>query len=166
MTSRLSDLHRFVPSCRLSLHEKGKKRAKWRKCLILGSLIITALRHYNWFNKAAFAVPAPFTWGNLGRYIGFGPQEWEGELGLSKRTLLTEHYVLNFRAEAFNLFNHPNYANPVANISSGAFGRITNILNSGPLPAAYVRSSSCSAWSSNGFQIVEWPRNRKIAARF
>ena len=28
MTSRLSDLHRIVPSCRLSLHEKGKKRAK------------------------------------------------------------------------------------------------------------------------------------------
>ena len=94
---------------------------------------------YDWFNTAAFAVPAPLTWGNLGRYIGVGPSEWEGDLGLSKRTLLTEHYVLNFRAEAFNIFNHPNYANPVANISSGAFGRITGILNSGPTGTGGVR---------------------------
>ena len=85
-----------------------------------------------WFNPAAFAVPAPFTWGNLGRNIGRGPNEWEAELALSKRTVLTERYTLNFRAEAFNLFNHPNYANPVANFSSGAFGRITSILNTGP----------------------------------
>jgi hypothetical protein len=85
-----------------------------------------------WLNPAAFAVPAPFTWGDLGRYIARGPHEWEGELGLSKRTALTERYTLNFRAEAFNLFNHPNYANPVSNFSSGAFGLITSILNSGP----------------------------------
>jgi hypothetical protein len=39
---------------------------------------------------------------------------------------------MNFRAEAFNLLNHPNYANPVANFSSGAFGLITSILNTGP----------------------------------
>jgi Carboxypeptidase regulatory-like domain/TonB dependent receptor-like, beta-barrel len=85
-----------------------------------------------WLNRAAFAVPANFTWGNLGRYIGRGPGEWEGALGLSKRTTLNERYTLNFRAEAFNLFNHPNFATPAANISSGAFGRITSILNTGP----------------------------------
>ncbi|HWX54752.1 MAG TPA: TonB-dependent receptor [Verrucomicrobiae bacterium] len=85
-----------------------------------------------WLNPAAFAVPAPFTWGDLGRYIAVGPHEWEGELALSKRTVLTERFTLNFRAEAFNLLNHPNYANPVSNFSSGAFGLITSVLNSGP----------------------------------
>jgi len=87
---------------------------------------------HEWLNPAAFAVPARLTWGNLGRYITQGPHEWEAEMALSKRTLLTERFTLNFRAEAFNLFNHPNYGNPVANFSSGAFGRITSILNTGP----------------------------------
>jgi hypothetical protein len=68
----------------------------------------------------------------LGRYITQGPHEWEAEMALSKRTVLTERFTLNFRAEAFNLFNHPNYGNPVANFSSGAFGLITSILNTGP----------------------------------
>ena len=74
----------------------------------------------------------PLTWGNLGRYIARGPHEWETELALSKRTPINERFTLNFRAEAFNLLNHPNYGNPVTNFSSGAFGRITSILNTGP----------------------------------
>lgn len=86
----------------------------------------------NWLNRAAFAVPAPFTWGNAGRYLGRGPGEWEDELALSKRTPINDRVTVNFRAEAFNLFNHPNYANPNSNFSSGAFGRITSILNTGP----------------------------------
>src|SRR5215471_11756162 len=46
MTSRVSVLHRYVARCRLSMHEKGKKRAKWRKSLIRGSLISAAVRHF------------------------------------------------------------------------------------------------------------------------
>ena len=93
----------------------------------------------HWLNSAVFAVPAPFTWGNLGRFAARGPGEWEVALGLSKRTLVTDRYTLNFRAEVFNLFNHPNFANPVANISSGAFGRITSILNVGPTGTGGMR---------------------------
>src|SRR5215472_13245348 len=40
-TSRLFALHRLVAVCRLSMHEKGKKRAKSVKCLIPGSLVGT-----------------------------------------------------------------------------------------------------------------------------
>jgi len=57
---------------------------------------------------------------------------WESSLAVSKRTRLTERFTLNFRAEAFNVFNHPNYAKPNSNFSSGAFGLITTILNTGP----------------------------------
>lgn len=85
-----------------------------------------------WLNPAAFAVPAPGTFGDVGRDIARGPHEWEGELAMSKRTILTERFTLNFRAEVFNVFNHPNYANPNSNISSGGFGQITSILNTGP----------------------------------
>jgi hypothetical protein len=44
MASSVFALHRIVGVCRLSLHEKGKKRAKCGKCLILGSLIRATLR--------------------------------------------------------------------------------------------------------------------------
>lgn len=86
----------------------------------------------NWFNRAAFKAPAKGTWGNSGRYLGRGPGYWEVDTGLEKRTPITEHASLSFRAEAFNLFNHPIYGNPGGNFSSASsFGRITGILNNG-----------------------------------
>jgi hypothetical protein len=85
----------------------------------------------NWFNPAAFSVPAKGTWGNLGRYAGRGPGYYEIDSALQKKFLLTERIALDFRAEAFNLFNHPIYSNPSGNLSSGSFGRITDILNTG-----------------------------------
>lgn len=86
----------------------------------------------HWFNPAAFAVPAKGTWGNLGRNAARGPGLWELDTALEKRTTLIEKVSLSFRAEAFNLFNHPVFANPAANISAPAsFGRITSVLNTG-----------------------------------
>jgi hypothetical protein len=91
----------------------------------------------NWFNPAAFAIPAPGTWGNLGRYVARGPGYYEIDTALQKKFRVTEKLNLNFRAEAFNLFNHPMYANPSGSIGanpaspSSSFGRITSILNTG-----------------------------------
>jgi len=104
-----------------------------RPNLVPGVSIYPAVQTINnWFNLAAFAVPAKKTWGNLGRFIARGPGYWEMDLGLEKRTPITEHVGLSFRAEAFNFLNHPIFANPAANISSpSTFGRITSVLNSG-----------------------------------
>ena len=86
----------------------------------------------NWFNPAAFAVPAPGTWGNLGRNVGRGPGYYEIDTALEKRAAITERLALDFRVEAFNLLNHPIYGDPDADISDGsAFGVITSQLNSG-----------------------------------
>jgi hypothetical protein len=91
----------------------------------------------NWFNPAAFAVPAQGTWGNLGRYIARGPGYYEIDTALQKKFRITERIGLNFRAEAFNLFNHPIYGDPSGGIGSSPsspsanFGRITSILNTG-----------------------------------
>ena len=76
-------------------------------------------------------MPAKGTWGNLGRYAGRGPGYYEIDSALQKKFLVTERIALNFRAEAFNLFNHPIYSNPSGNLSSSGFGRITDILNTG-----------------------------------
>jgi hypothetical protein len=94
----------------------------------------------NWFNPAAFAVPANGTWGNLGRYAARGPGYWEMDTALEKKTPLTEKVSLKFRAEAFNLLNHPIFANPGANISaSSSFGVITNPLNTGAVGTGLPR---------------------------
>ena len=85
----------------------------------------------NWFNPAAFAVPAPGTYGNLGRNVGRAPGWYEIDTALQKSFAFTERTHLLFRAEAFNLLNHPAYAAPASNVSSGSFGIITNVLNTG-----------------------------------
>ncbi len=66
-----------------------------------------------WFNPAAFSTPANGTWGNLGRYIGSGPNNYEIDGGLQKRFRLTERANLNFRASAFNLLNNPQWSQPL-----------------------------------------------------
>ena len=84
-----------------------------------------------WFNLLAFSTPANGTWGNLGRYIANGPNNYEIDTGLQKRFHLTEKLNLSFRASAFNLFNNPQWSNPSGNSSSSSFGKITSILNTG-----------------------------------
>ena len=44
----------------------------------------------NWFNPAAFALPAKGTWGNLGRYIANGPGMYEVDTTLQKRFPIKE----------------------------------------------------------------------------
>ena len=85
----------------------------------------------HWFNPAAFAAPADGTWGNLGRYIANGPGMFEIDSSLQKRFKITERLALNFRAAAYNVFNHPIYSNPASTLSKSNFGRITDIINRG-----------------------------------
>ncbi|HJS24550.1 MAG TPA: TonB-dependent receptor [Pyrinomonadaceae bacterium] len=79
-----------------------------------------------WFNTAAFAFPAPGTFGNAGRNILEGPGFQNVNASLLKNTRLTERVNLQFRAEAFNLFNHPNFNLPDNFLGSPTFGRITS----------------------------------------
>ncbi len=50
--------------------------------------------------------------GNLGRNALVGPSFHELNFAVYKNTAITERVVLQIRAEIFNLFNHPNFANP------------------------------------------------------
>ena len=65
-----------------------------------------------YLNGAAFVQPAFGTFGNLGRNAIFGPKFWSVDFSLTKNTRLNEHVNLQFRAEFFNIFNHPNFALP------------------------------------------------------
>jgi hypothetical protein len=76
------------------------------------------------FNKLAFA-RHPGGFGNAGRNIIQGPGFQDVDLSLAKVTPIKERVNLQFRAEAFNLFNHPNFAQPNRTFTSGDFGKIT-----------------------------------------
>jgi len=65
-----------------------------------------------WFNPNAFAVPARGQFGNTGRNILRGPGFAQFDLALQKGFKLTEGTKITFGAEAYNLFNHPNFAVP------------------------------------------------------
>jgi hypothetical protein len=73
-----------------------------------------------WFNPNAFALPAPGTYGNLGRGVYRGPGLADLDLSLFKTTKLTERTNLQFRAEFFNALNHANFGTPNATVFSGA----------------------------------------------
>ena len=79
-----------------------------------------------WFNTSAFTFSAPGTFGDAGRNILDGPGFQNVNVSLLKNTALGERLNLQFRAEAFNLFNHPNFNLPDNFLGSPTFGRITS----------------------------------------
>ncbi len=66
----------------------------------------------SWFNASAFALPAAGTFGDAPLNSLRGPGFWNVDFSLFRDIPIYERYKFQFRAEAFNLFNHPNLANP------------------------------------------------------
>ena len=81
-----------------------------------------------WFNVGAFAAPAQYTFGNAGRTFGSGPGAITVDASLLKDFAVVERVTLQFRAEALNLANHPNFANPDTRFGSATFGQITKLV--------------------------------------
>jgi hypothetical protein len=85
-----------------------------------------------WFNTAAFAEPTFGTFGNSGRNILNLPAYNDVDFYISKNFAITEHKKLQFRAEAFNLLNHPIFGmgysgvggGQVMNVGSPGFGQL------------------------------------------
>jgi hypothetical protein len=98
-----------------------------RADLVAGAALYPSNRSINqWFNPAAFAVPAPYTYGNAGRNILFGPGAIIFDFSVLKNVKIGERWNVQFRAESFNLPNHANFGNPASNISvPSTVGRIT-----------------------------------------
>ncbi|HEV2387873.1 MAG TPA: carboxypeptidase regulatory-like domain-containing protein [Candidatus Acidoferrales bacterium] len=77
-----------------------------------------------WFNTSAFVLNAPLAFGNAGRNIATGPGFRNVDFSVIKDTRLTERARLEFRAEFFNIFNHPNFGLPNSVMSSPTFGSL------------------------------------------
>ncbi len=78
----------------------------------------------SYFNAAAFTNAAPGTVGNTSRNFLNGPSLVNVDSSLFKEFQVHEHGKLQFRAELFNLFNHPNFYNPDNTVGDGTFGQI------------------------------------------
>jgi hypothetical protein len=81
-----------------------------------------------WFNPADFQAPPPNTYGNSGRGILYAPGHINFDTSLSKRFSLAGASNLEFRWDAFNLFNHPAFGFPNQNIGNANAGRITTTI--------------------------------------
>jgi hypothetical protein len=78
-----------------------------------------------WFNTAAFRIPETYKFGNSGRNLLFGPGQIKLDISLQKESKIAEKYTVQFRAEAFNMPNHPSFSSPGNSLSTpSTFGKI------------------------------------------
>jgi hypothetical protein len=81
-----------------------------------------------WFDTAAFVAPPPNTYGNSGRGVLYAPGTQTVDVSLSRTFPVKGRARVQFRADAFNLFNTPQLGFPNVNIGSPTAGRITTTL--------------------------------------
>jgi hypothetical protein len=79
-----------------------------------------------WFATEAFAQPPLYTFGNAGRNIVEGPGIINVDASLTKKVSFGGTRDLEFRAEVFNVANHPIFGRPDTNLSSATYGRISS----------------------------------------
>jgi len=92
----------------------------------------TTARINQWINSSAFTDPVAigdgYAFGNSGRSIVRGPGQNNSDLSLIRQIVLPgnlESLHVEFRVDAFNLFNHAQFSNPFTTLGSG-FGQITS----------------------------------------
>jgi Carboxypeptidase regulatory-like domain/TonB dependent receptor-like, beta-barrel len=115
------------------------------------------------FNRTAFADPPAGRQGTLGRNALRGFPVWQVDLSLRRQFNLTERVKLQLRAEAFNLFNHPNFGDPGNSegnfLPSPFFGQSTSMLG----------RSLGSGGATGGFNPlyqIGGPRSMQLALKF
>ena len=107
-------------------------------------------------NPSAFGVPgAGPTLGRNG-LRGFGM--WQLDAAVRRRFRLSERAALHVRAEVFNVFNHPNFGNPVGDLQSGLFGQSIQMLGSS-LGAGGVNGGLSPVYQVGG------PRSAQLALK-
>lgn len=84
----------------------------------------TTLGVNQWISKAAFTPNGPGTFGTTGMNSLLGPHYINSDVSIRKLIPTFKEENLELRFEFFNIFNHPNLANPVASLSSSGFGQI------------------------------------------
>ncbi len=118
------------------------------------------------FNPAAFTEPptdpntgAVLRQGDLGRNAlrGFGAFQWD--FAVHRDFPIHESVKLQFRAEMFNVLNHPNFGQPDSNLSDSSFGQSTQIL------AQYLSGGQLGAGGFSSLYQLGGPRSIQFALK-
>jgi len=91
-----------------------------------------------WFNPAAFSVPAAYTFGNAGRNTVYGPGMQLLDIALEREFAVTEGAKFQIRGEAYNTLNHTNLGTPNRFVNTPQFGTITEAAS----PARQIQLSA------------------------
>ena len=110
-------------------------------------------------NRLAFSAAPAGTQGNLGRNVLRGFGAWQADIGVQRQFHLTERTGLRFRAEFFNIFNHPNFGAPTNVLTSALFGRSTQTL-------ANSLGSGGANGGLNPLYQIGGPRSIQFALKF
>jgi hypothetical protein len=85
---------------------------------------------YQWFNPCVYGNnPVIGQYGNEGRNSLYGPGAWDYDMAIWRTFPIGERLHLDFRAEVFNLFNHPVLSGPSSSLNSSTVGRITSVVS-------------------------------------
>jgi Carboxypeptidase regulatory-like domain/TonB dependent receptor len=110
------------------------------------------------FNSAAFSEPLAGQQGDFGRNVlrGFGATQVD--LAVQRQFHFTEKVGLSFRAQFFNIFNHPNFGSPNNDLTSPLFGQSTQLL------ASFLGSGGANGGFNPLYQIGG-PRSIQLALK-
>ena len=80
----------------------------------------------SWFNTSAFVPNSPGQYGNAAKGILAGPGSVVINTAIMRDFPIREHQRLEFRGEAFNLFNHIQPNDPNTSLGSTLFGKVSS----------------------------------------
>jgi hypothetical protein len=107
-----------------------------------------------WFDASCFVAPPRGRFGNAGTNILEGPGNHLHHISAAKTFDLTERWKFTFTAVAANAFNHPNFANPSANISqANTVGVIGSLFNPNTVSSRLFELRGVST-----FESPDWGR--------
>jgi hypothetical protein len=149
----------------------GQSRNVARPDRVLG--VDPYIHNQGWLyiNPAAFSMPAPGTYGNLGRNALRGPGTSQLDLTLSKKFWVKETMNFEFRAECYNILNSPVYQAPNYATVSGSQARLADasgVIQPGQAYTAATAGGNYGALTQTVSNTVGSGTNRQfqLALRF
>jgi hypothetical protein len=93
-----------------------------------GNISGSARTLQHWYDTSCFVSPPQYSFGNTGRNILISPSLKTLDFSLDKDFKIMDRLGMQFRVEAFNLANHPNFSIPGTSIGSASQGTITSVI--------------------------------------
>jgi len=112
--------------------EQGGNDNNWNRPNLVAGCDPSKADHskHQWINASCFVAPPPGELGNASRVPATGPDFVNTDFSVIKEFALPRKEMgLNFRAEFFNLFNHPQLGLPIADINQPGFGAVNSTVN-------------------------------------